>query len=129
MNRFVILFFFVAQLLVILAMGSCSWSSRFPNNANAKVSSPDLYLKVFSNGKIIANDNECSMKELNQLLSNASAKKSMVWFYREGWDSDPSEIALAVFQIINSNKLPLTLSTKPDFSTYVDGYGIRHDRK
>jgi len=46
-----------------------------------------------------------------------------VWYYRENASGEPHPNAMKVIALVADNKLPVRLSTKPDFSDAVDDKG------
>lgn len=61
-------------------------------------------------------------------LEKNRAKRGSVWFYRESGAQPPGE-AVEVFKLIVEHKVPVTLSTKPDFSDFIDEQGVARPRK
>jgi hypothetical protein len=49
---------------------------------------------------------------------NTSQKNfvNMVWYYREAGKDDPPPQAMQVMKLIIDNRLPISISTKPDYS-------------
>lgn len=72
---------------------------------------------------------ESTLSEVRKALEGAKAKSGAVWYYRESGKGEPPPQAIEVFKLIVENKLPVSLSTKPDFSDYVDQKGQSHPRK
>jgi len=86
-------------------------------------------ISVLSTGKVLLNGKDSNVTEVRRSLESASAKSTAVWYYRESGKGEPPPQAIAVFKIIVENKLPVSLSTKPDFSDYVDEKGLSRPRK
>jgi hypothetical protein len=51
-----------------------------------------------------------------------------VWYYRQNPESEPAPSDLAVVELVFKIGLPISMSSKPDFSDYVDGKGQSHPR-
>ena len=66
---------------------------------------------------------------MRRALEKVKAKRGTVWYYRESGKGEPPAQAIEVFKLIVENKLPVSLSTKPDFSDYVDENGQAQPRK
>ena len=86
-------------------------------------------ISVLSTGKVLLNDKDSTVAEVRRSLESASAGSTTVWYYRESGKGEPPPQAIEVFKLIVENKLPVSLSTKPDFSDYVDEKGLSRPRK
>jgi hypothetical protein len=93
--------------------------------------SPEVVLKiqVFKTGKIKADGAEISSAELAKRLDAAKEKRGVVWYYREAASEEPPPQATEIVKMIIERKLPVSMSTKPDFSDYVDEQGRSRPRK
>ncbi len=69
-----------------------------------------------------------SMAELESKLNEIQSVQGAVWFYRENCSNMPNEVADEVFNLVVRLKMPLSLSTKSDFSDWVDADGESHPR-
>src|SRR5260370_23491348 len=67
------------------------------------------------------------LEQLDAALERAKQDHGQVWYYREATGAAPPT-GLAVIQPVVQRKLPISLSTKPDFSDWVDGQGVSHPR-
>jgi hypothetical protein len=76
-------------------------------------------------GKILLDGGEMSIAEVKRALEKVKAKRGMVWYDRESGTGEPPVQAIEVFKLIVDSELPISLSTKPDFSDYVDEKGRR----
>jgi hypothetical protein len=52
----------------------------------------------------------------------------VVWYHRENPAGEPPPQGTAVIQLIIKHRLPVSMSTKPDFSDYVDDKGVSRPR-
>lgn len=68
------------------------------------------------------------LEELQEALENARRNDDVVWYYREGAAQTPPQRALEVLNLVVQNELRVSLSSKPDFSDYVDAKGVSHLR-
>jgi len=97
--------------------------------ADRNSSASRITISVLSTGKVLLNGKDSTVAEVRRSLKNASAKSSTVWYYRESGKGEPPPQAIEVFKIIVESKLPVSLSTKPDFSDYVDEKGQSRPRR
>lgn len=71
-------------------------------------------------GEITLNGREATIDEVRAALAKLSESKGIVWYYREGADEEePHPNAMLVIRAVVDAKLPVSLSTKPDFSDVV----------
>ena len=83
-----------------------------------------ITVTVLSCGDIIINNKERVLFEkLKTILLQLKKECGTVWFYRESSQFQANEQAMDVFDFIIENKLPISLSSKPDFSDYIDENG------
>ena len=86
-------------------------------------------VSALSSGKILLNGHESDLRGIEAEFKRLKEVKGGVWYYRENAQAKPKPQAMAIIQLIIANKLPVSMSTKPDFSDYVDGQGHLHPRK
>ncbi len=82
----------------------------------------DIVLKVsvLQSGKVLANGTEIRLDELDGRLSQIKSQNGVVWYYREGGQGEPPPIAMEVMKLIVKQRLPVSMSSKPDFSDTID---------
>ena len=90
---------------------------------------PAFRISVLASGKILINGRESSFPEIKLALEKARNDKGAVWYYRENPRAEPSPQAMEVVKLIIANKLPVSFSSKPDFSDYIDEKGQSQPRK
>jgi len=85
-------------------------------------------ISVLSNGDLLEDGQKVTIDQLAASLQKVKAANGKVWYYREAAGQEPPAIALQVMKALVDNRLPVSLSTKPDFSDYVDEKGQSHQR-
>lgn len=85
------------------------------------VSIPNAKL-ILLNGKL------ASLAEVDVALQEASTKQAPLWFYRD-YSAGPNINAIEVLGLAIKYQLTVSLSTKSDFSDYVDDIGRSIPRK
>lgn len=74
-------------------------------------------IKVNRDGQIVMNDEPATLEQVKSSLSKLTQSgNGAVWYYRENAGAEPHANAMLVLQAIVDAKLPVRLSTKPDFS-------------
>jgi len=89
---------------------------------------PVARIAVFANGTIELNGQRIAVAALDQEIKGLAAQSGVVWYYREHALGDPHPNATTVIQTIIRHRLPISMSTKPDFSDYVDQDGTSRPR-
>jgi hypothetical protein len=86
-----------------------------------------LKISVLANGAILLDGQPADLEQLDAVLQRVKQNHGRVWYYRESAGAQPPA-GLAVIQRVVRHKLPISLSSKPDFSDWVDGKGVSHAR-
>lgn len=83
---------------------------------------------VFSSGTVQLDGGPTTLPALDEELRKLKADGGVVWYHRENPASEPPRQGTAVIQMIIKHQLPVSLSTRPDFSDYVDDKGVSRPR-
>ena len=113
--------------MVALTLLGCS-QQREPEDSS-KNSEPHLKISVLQSGRILIDGYESTIDQVEQGLVNLKSKGGSVWYYREAGQQEPPPEAMEVIKLIADNELPITLSSKSDFSDYIDDNGQSHLRE
>ncbi len=87
-----------------------------------------MKISVFKDGRITIDGDEVTIEDTPARIQSASGTDTQVFYYREAGQEEPHPNAMKVIAAIAEAKLPISLSTKPDFSTYVDAEGFERPR-
>ncbi len=87
-----------------------------------------IRISALASGQILLNGAPADLDRLDAALLAAKDQNAIVWYYREAAAAEPPPQAMAVMQLIVKHKLPVSLSSKPDYSDYVDAKGASHPR-
>jgi hypothetical protein len=88
----------------------------------------EIRISVLASGEILLDGNAAQLSGIKDALRRADRKADSVLYYRESPQAEPPPQAADVMNLIISHKLAVSLSTKPDFSDYVDRFGQIHPR-
>ena len=91
--------------------------------------SPVLRMSVLINGTILLDGQRVALSDVQRALERIKGKRGVVWYYRESGGSEPPAEAVEVFKLIVEHKVPLSISTQPDFTDVVDDEGKSQPRK
>ena len=75
-----------------------------------------LKVTVLGDGAVLLDGKAVSLATLAEALDAAPRESAVVWYYRENGAAEPPETAMEVMKLIADRRLPVRLSTKPDFS-------------
>ena len=87
-----------------------------------------LKISVLATGAILLDGQPADLEQLHAALERVKQNHGRVWYYRESAGGQPPPGGLAVIQLVVRHKLPISLSSKPDFADWVDGKGVSHAR-
>src|SRR5262245_50435710 len=87
-----------------------------------------LKVAVKTDGTVLVDGVACDLGKLDIKLGSLAVNKGEVWFYRENMRSEPHPVVNAIMDKIIKNGVRLSVSTKPDFSDYIDAEGVVHPR-
>lgn len=83
---------------------------------------------VFSSGAVHLDGRPITLPTLDQELGKLKAENGVVWYHRQNPASEPPPQGTAVIQMIIKHRLPVSMSSKPDFSDWVDEKGVSRPR-
>lgn len=84
---------------------------------------PIVRLSVLKSGTILLDGKESNLPEIKKALGKAKLDNAVVWYYRENGKSEPPPQAMEVIELIIEHNLPISMSSKSDFSDYIDDKG------
>jgi hypothetical protein len=89
-----------------------------------------LKISVLASGAILLDGRPADLEQIDAALRAAKQANSnaQVWYYREAGAGSPPTQAKVVIQRIVQYKLAISLSSKPDFSDWVDAKGVSRPR-
>lgn len=78
-----------------------------------------LKVAVFADGRLTVDGDSSSLADLKISLQEISEKGGVVWHYREQTQHEPPPIATEVIEAVMEARVPVRLSTRPDYSDSV----------
>lgn len=88
-----------------------------------------LKVSVLQSGKLLADGADTALADLDARLGQIKSQNGVVWYYREGAQGEPPPVAMEVMKLIVKHQLPISMSSKPDFSDTIDQDGVSRPRK
>lgn len=87
-----------------------------------------MKIAVVATGAITLDGQAISIDDLRTTLESAAATEPVVWLYREETQGDPPDAYRDVFRAIVQNRMAVSFTSEPDFSTVVDHDGTIRPR-
>jgi hypothetical protein len=89
---------------------------------------PKAKVKVMADGSLFVDGEPATLERLDQRFAELANAHGVVWYYREAGESSPPPIAARVIELVIKHRLPISMSSKPDFSDTIDQNGVSHPR-
>jgi len=116
--------YFLAVVLAVAAILGCS-KPPASDNMHQTV----MRISVFKDGRISIDGKTLSAEEAEKYIASKENTETMVYYYREAGQEEPHPNAIQIITAVADARLPISLSTKPDFSDFVDENGLSQPRK
>ena len=85
-------------------------------SASMNPNPPILKIAVMTDGSITVDGSPATMESLRASLKQLAEHKGVVWYYREAGQSAGPPQAAEVVQAVILNRLPIRVSSRPDYS-------------
>ena len=82
-----------------------------------------IKISVLAGGQVLMNGQPATLAALG-LAMDAAEPGTVVWYYRENAAGAPHPVVIEVIKLITSHRLPIRLSTLPDFSDTVSAAAL-----
>lgn len=86
-------------------------------------------ISALSDGTILADGRKIDLATLDKLLAKLRLDEGAVWYFRENALSEPTTQAMEAIKLVVKHSLPVSMSTRPDFTDYVDSSGKSRPRQ
>jgi len=86
-------------------------------------------VKLTAAGEIFYENERVTLSQLEQRLRMLAQENGVVMYYRANPAGEPPAGAQEVFEALMAARLPISLSSKPDFSDYIDEDGNSRPRE
>lgn len=83
------------------------------------VETTPIRVSVLASGEVLLDGQPVTLGDLDLVLQQGANSKAAVWYYRENAGGEPPAVVTDVMKLITTNRLPMRLSSKPDFSDAV----------
>ncbi len=86
-------------------------------------------VKLTAAGQIFYENERVTLPQLEERLRTLAQQNGVVMYYRADPAGEPPAGAQEVFETLMAARLPISLSSKPDFSDYIDEDGNSRPRE
>ncbi len=117
----------ILGIIAALALVGCSRPAE--SKVEPEPSGPIVKISVLTSGKILIDGTESTLAQVEQRFTQLKSEGGSVWYYRESGQQEPPPEAMQVIKLVADNGLPISLSSKPDFSDYVGEDGQLQPRE
>jgi hypothetical protein len=90
---------------------------------------PVLKISALADGTLLMNGEPATLSKISPELAKLQQAEGVVWYYRENPSAEQPADVKALFAVIFQYQLPVSVSSKPDFSDYIDRNGNSQPRK
>lgn len=90
---------------------------------------PVMRLSVLQEGVLLVDDSLVTLPLLQQKLEALKQGQGIVWFYRENPQAEATPAVREAVQMLLASGLPISVSSRPDFSDYIDNEGRSQPRR
>lgn len=92
-------------------------------------SPPVARVSALADGKLLLNGSLADLPVIEAEFQRIKKSQGAIWYYRENPQAEPPPQAMAVIKLVIQYGLPVSMSSKSDFSDYIDGNGRSLPRK
>ena len=99
-------------------------------NAKAMAQTPPIArVSALADGRLLLNGEPVTLSVLSAALKKLKMVNGVVWYYRENGQGEPTPQAMSAIKLIVEHSLPVSMSSKADFSDYIDQTGNSKPRQ
>lgn len=89
---------------------------------------PVARVAVLAGGELRLDGKAVSLDELDRALEKLP-KNGTIWYFRENPLEEPTAQAMATLERVMRHRLPISFSSRADYSDYIDDQGLAHPRR
>ena len=86
-------------------------------------------ISTLANGNVLLDGKPISLSDLDKALAALKTNHGVVWYFREDAQQEPPPQAMEAIKLVVKYRLPISMSTKADFSDAVGADGQSHPRE
>jgi hypothetical protein len=90
---------------------------------------PKIEVKVMADGSVFLDGQPATLATIDEKFAELAKAKGTVRYYRESAQSQPPPVAKDVIALVAKHRLPISFSSKPDFSDTIDLRNVARQRQ
>jgi biopolymer transport protein ExbD len=106
----------------MMAAVAIVWFIGLAQHVSTQAKPPDAVIgkiAVSAKGAVSLDGKPITVDALKERLTDLKKRDGVVWYYREAGDREPPLQAMQVMKLLVDARLPISMSTKPDYSDVV----------
>lgn len=125
----------LCAVVVLSVLGGCDREPVPPTAASAGTQSAQrqsmqhIEIQVSSIGEVRVDGVLTPIDQLDARFAKLAGEAGTVWYYRDRATEEPHPNAMRVLELVVKHRVPISMSSKPDFSDYIDETGESRPRK
>jgi hypothetical protein len=120
---------FSLALGAMLQLAGCADKADHSSDPSAiPMATAMLKVKVLADGTIMIDDRKVAVAELDEQMSSISKTGGTILYYREAADEEPHPNSMKVIELVVKHQLPISFSSKPDYSDVIGPDGVSRAR-
>ena len=88
-----------------------------------------IHLSALADGRLLLDGKAITLPELDRAFKKLKEENGVVLYYRENGQQEPTPQAMSAIKLLIEHALPVSLSSKADFSDHVDASGKSNPRQ
>jgi hypothetical protein len=118
---------YLLTFMGIFSLLFCGCSKKSTSQIPVASDAPIIKVAVLADGRITADGSPATVDSLRESFKKLAEQKGAVWYYREAGQGEPPPQAMEVMKAVIEARLPIRLSSRPDYSDSIgpDGKPIQ----
>ncbi len=116
-------------LILIIALTLVGCACQAEHESSSATEERHVEISVLMSGQILIDGIASTIDQVDERLTQLKSEGGTVWYYREAGQQEPPPEAMQIIKMVVENELPISLSSKPDFSDYIGEDGQPRPRE
>lgn len=107
---------YLLTLMSIIPLITAGCSKKPAPQRPVASDAPVIKVAVFADGHLTADGSPATIESLRESFKKLAERKGAVWYYREAGQGGPPPQGMLVIKAVIEARLPIRLSSRPDYS-------------